>query len=156
MSLDALKILQEYSDRMVQTVYDKDFEAHKNGFHIPFSLISTEGDITMYSREQLRFGFDSVLKLCAGRSNLTITRRVQDATLTSDTRLLGSYTTVINAADEVIMPEWQSATELVLENGVWRAKWIANDLTRMNWPTHPANPENAMSNNSTEAHNAED
>ena len=60
MSLDALKILQEYSDRMVQTVYDKDFEAHKNGFHIPFTLISTEGDITMYSREQLRF-----VRLCS-------------------------------------------------------------------------------------------
>ncbi|MFW5655079.1 MAG: hypothetical protein ACOCYW_05460 [Roseicyclus sp.] len=125
----ALPLYRDRIEAMAEAVNARAFDRVLALYDLPYHLHDDTGDTTVDSEVTVRRHLDLFLKICAGAGADTIRNTASSAAFLSDERLVGYHETRLMRGGEVRFGPIRSRSLLILKDGDWRVKSVANAIS---------------------------
>jgi hypothetical protein len=126
---EALALYRSRIDAISEAVNTRDFERLVAQYDMPYRLHDDTGDTVVDSAAMARKIYDLFLKICAEAGADQIRSRVSSAVFLADDQLMGYHETDLMRGDDVRFGPIRSRFLLILKDGDWRVKSVANAIS---------------------------
>ena len=128
------KVLQHYLDHMGNAVMQERFDDYSAGILLPLSILTSAASITVATVEELQDGYDDFIDMIQSRGITEMVRTVIEAREDGPHGIVGVYSTRLEQAGQLVVPEFYSRMWLRRIDGVWKAEKIHNTTLDPRWP----------------------